>query len=59
MTEHPIVPVQYNQLPKSDLQTQSNLILSVKTQAIEFNFFKGVEHEMVNNIVEKLLHENN
>lgn len=58
MPEHPIVPIQQDQMPSSDLQTQSSLILSVKTQTIEFNFFKVVDHEMMSDIVGKLLHEN-
>lgn len=58
MAEHPIVPIQQDQIPSSDLHPQTSLILNVKTQTIEFNFFKGVDHEMMGDIVGKLLHEN-
>lgn len=62
MAEHPIVPIDQDQIPvpkkRQNRRQNNNLVLNVRTSSIEFNFYKGVNRELMTDIVEKLLNEN-
>lgn len=64
MAEHPIVPIEPDQLPlPKKRQTRkpkvnNSLVLNVKTQKVEFNFYKGINHQVIEQVVGRVLDEN-
>lgn len=57
MTEkqHPIVALNHPVRPKKTRPPQNNLLLSLKKNDLELNFYSSLDSELMNKILEKIL----
>ncbi|MCM1141719.1 MAG: hypothetical protein NC453_24380 [Muribaculum sp.] len=64
MSEHPIVPIEPDQLPlpkkhpiKRSNRSGNTLVLNIKARNAEFNFYKGVNYQVIDHVMGRLFNE--
>lgn len=53
--QHPIVALKQPQRPQRSRSPQNNLLLSLKKNDLELNFYSSLDTEIMNKLLEKVL----